>query len=1457
MASQVITAANKTVSFKSPYIGKTFQTLTENIFGREGLLSGGVTTDDGVSITVAPFKMVSRGIIGEALASSVVDVPTGSGPWYILASLPDDDPESGVSVEVTQSLAKAETGIVIAAKAGDVWRNPNPVDIVGAAGKAADAGAESGFEASYKNTGDAYEGTDGTTVVSEIFSNVGRVVTPDGVRIVTDSIDGESSKQLAVTPKPASRLGERTDRIVLRQNEDFSTEIAYLLGATRSDTNAVADMGTATAGIAPAYYGKRDGTDAEQWWAWADGADLKIYGGHFGTTFGETVLLTGTSIEGVWLVGQRADDAVLLLYIDNGNLMLVTFDAGSGAKIGTEIALEALPNAVIRATGALDPNALLRVVFEYDDGTVPSQQIYFGKFSSELATLGAVVTAPKYVSVNGSGVPTNSGFNDTKPQIGICRNGISHIAFIRGTGTNEYGDLVYARLDASDGHIESTRYFAATDVAEPGQVFVDFSEGISQVAYDSFTNLSLVVTPHDEIYVALGAGRGASTPDQGLLFSPELVGRIGFPIVQYGEYSGQVGIAILSGDDGEISVVEMSDAGGFNANVNEYWLGTQPGADANADLVLGQREGLVTAIAISVMGQSNVGPTGLHIHSLVNATGPTAVTRGGSPLSSQNTVARWPALHPNDILLSSIDVDRKTDGSGVVEEQSLEVFSSKKKDQSAIVVVGDGGDYSGYGSLIVAVEALSLRGGGTILLRGGVHRMTTSLRIPNNVSIIGSTGAIIDTTTTMGQFPVGVTVFGNVLEGNNNIFDEGLHAPGEWVLLDTSGWHQIEKILRPRESNGRIRYLISDGIDGAAPVGTTATLAATGSRLENVTLLGTLSVRGCRQCSIRNITIKGASSLLNSTSNHGCIFDGVDMTAASSGGTGANIDDGQYNTYKGFRMADDRARFDLAHTELYPTLIDCKGDNTNPAADVYRFSGTRVDPVSMIGCEGRVDTTSEDFVITDVGKLLRVPEGLGTMKLEDDLTRAASGPLELTGAAAAFDGATPQVIVDSVNERVRAAGDSMSGNLTTDGTTRTLGAAGVAGNRFNAYANILDVLGAATLKDRTTLGQDLLGSIANAGVARVAAAASVFAGVEYTLMWESVPAGQRGYRLYISATGSVIETVNAKWNNTANTWSKDTGQTGATATRREMSHEKVITSSQDTATNGWADAAWNSQTEQTLEGHTVADGVLKLGQSLIGAAADLHVPRIKTEHDSTVGERMLLWEMDNANQPTSPHKIRLYRSNATTEALEITFNCSWDNAANTWQWDNSSAYKAKWTFSRQSLTFYMRYGGGANNWTDTPDDPGGWSFNRSFNLEMNLASITVSDMRYKVINTTTTNNPAYNANLTGNTLYAKSIVKAWGGALFSSGGSTTPEDGFGWSSITRSGGRMVFTLKIAMANSTWCPIAQVNTIGSTTAFLGLSPTVVSIGHYDTGGVFKSVDVTSVVVRVMVCGQQNT
>jgi len=80
-------------------------------------------------------------------------------------------------------------------------------------------------------------------------------------------------------------------------------------------------------------------------------------------------------------------------------------------------------------------------------------------------------------------------------------------------------------------------------------------------------------------------------------------------------------------------------------------------------------------------------------------------------------------------------------------------------------------------------------------------------------------------------------------------------------------------------------------------------------------------------------------------------------------------------------------------------------------------------------------------------------------------------------------------------------------------------------------------------------------------------------GIEYTMVLQSILASGQGYRKYISASGSMLDVVNASYDNSTNLWSKDIN--GVTALRHEVS-TLGVTSASRSADAPWIDGAWNS-----------------------------------------------------------------------------------------------------------------------------------------------------------------------------------------------------------------------------------------------------------------------------------------
>jgi hypothetical protein len=120
---------------------------------------------------------------------------------------------------------------------------------------------------------------------------------------------------------------------------------------------------------------------------------------------------------------------------------------------------------------------------------------------------------------------------------------------------------------------------------------------------------------------------------------------------------------------------------------------------------------------------------------------------------------------------------------------------------------------------------------------------------------------------------------------------------------------------------------------------------------------------------------------------------------------------------------------------------------------------------------------------------------------------------------------------------------------------------------------------------RMILGSQLLATETKALLPRISADVSVVGGVDFTLMWESKPTGQPGFRMYVSPNGSMIETYNAIWGGT--TWAKDVG--GIVAVKRSMTNLENRVDLRHAVNNAaWADGSWDQTAMNETWGNPIS-----------------------------------------------------------------------------------------------------------------------------------------------------------------------------------------------------------------------------------------------------------------------------
>lgn len=1059
-------AVTKNVSFRGPYVGRTFQTLAKDALGGDGYLEGATSYDDNTNITVGPYAFVQSGIVCHQDGSSTIPVPSGPQPWFVIVSTVDDDPATGVTLSATSDLIHLGTAVVLAYKMAGRWSNPFPVST---AGVRAAAAAETGRESGLRPVPSIAPGSAGNALTA---MTVGRGVAVDSrgerreLGSTFASLGAAVPAAAAMTSfAPLSRGSyDRNDYLVLRRRlAGAELVVAQGGGVGQAAQAQLNQIDTGAQVTRPSAWAKRGGVTARVASAWGNGTALKLTSGLNVSTAGGTttgivnpmVAYTGSvPIGNVVLLGPRPSDQALLIVFTEGNQVKVgAFSSKDGSVVNAPVRIDAQPNACTNASATLDGDGALHVVYQHDEGTAaPSQQVYYTKRSVAAGTFAAAALTPRLVN----GVLSTK--NDTFPSIGTDRRGRVHIAYATGNGSDTFGQLRYVVLDDTGGAISRTtvaQYGQQADFNGPPVV----SDATSLVA--NIRQPKVVVTPHDEVDILMLVTRaGAAGPDELAVYSPGFAARLGFPIVLLSKLFPASG----AGTDTLQAASAVADELG-QLLVFAAWM-TAGIEYARLDTVLAPLgrladsylERSTAAIAAVTALKSDVGVAlGAAGELLFGFVDGTNVQSAQCPARSGG---RAPTPHPHDVLLGGWEVDavdKEALADPTVPDTAFEVFNVRPKRMSYPVLVGDDGDYQGYGALLDAL-AVANRKGGHVVLRGGSHRPSAPLVLGSGVRLEGEGHALLDCPLAvaaapgwlqLGQMaaPLQCAVAGQTVTVSGGPSLRGVVHNGDVCeLFDGTG--ASTGLFRVRRVLDDTRF-VTDG----APAGATVLVYACGVELSNVTiaaetegasglLSSVVAARGLYGGVIERVKLVGALganevglrlSLCRETT-----VRNVDVLslAGAAGAYGIRLDNGHDNAVERALIGSASGSGLLVEiTEANPRLIDCGSSQTTPASIL--INAGRSSPVFMAGCTARVDGDATRAV-TPVGKVLSSVSGgaapAGALQFQDENTQLYQGgaPLELTApsaAGAAFNGATPKLIVPSVNERLLRAGDTMTGEL--------------------------------------------------------------------------------------------------------------------------------------------------------------------------------------------------------------------------------------------------------------------------------------------------------------------------------------------------------------------------------------------------------------------------------------------
>ena len=1038
-------AITKTVSFQGPYIGKTFQDLAKSVVGRDGYLGGAAASDDGTNITLQPYSFLQAGIVCSQDAVSTLPAPSGPQPWFVIVSVIDDDPSTGVLLQATNNVSQLGAAVVVAYKLNGRWRNPVPITVAGV--RDADRqskGRDAGFQTAATVSGG---------VVTAFEVGRGRAVDAAGER---RDFGGTQFAPL----RPGFDWG-RNDHLILRKREAGSEVILALGNANGGLVDGAFTSVDAGALVSrPSLCAKRGGGFVAVAYAWGNGNALRLVTALEASATSlvgvqpVAVYTGGATIANVWIAGQRtADGAIVVVFTEGNNVKVAAFSAVDASTINPPLRIDTQPNACLRLRAKLDLDGYLHVVYQHNEGGAPpNQQIYYVKCSVASSSFGAPAITPRLV--NG----VNSTNNDTWPSVDVDRRRQVHIAYTTGTAANDFGQLRYVALDQNGSVLTRATYATYGHEPDPTDL-TGIVDGSSLI--DNVQRPQVIVTPHDEVNIFLISKRlGYASADQVALFNPAFLSRLGFSIIVL---SGLFP-ASAAGTDALISLGATCDELGqllVMANWSAAGL-----LYARLDTILAPfgvlQDSYLEQPSAPLVQMGNGGPE------LILASGPAGDllfgvldgTNASIGLAGAKTSGLPNTPHPNDVYLggSEIDAGAKVGTTLDLPEQSYQTFRVRPKRMSYPVIVGDDGDYQGYASLTDALTVAN-RTGGHVVARGGNHRLVAPLVLRSGVRLEGEGHVTLELAQAapaggwiqLGTMPAPLTCSVSNVIGLGSV----VTLAGAPPLRSNIRAGDLCEFLDPGGTSAglfRVRRILDDtrfAVDGT-PNGVEVVIYACGVELQNVSVIS----QGIDQAAplvmatalygglIERVKLAGsmasAIAALRMSYCRESAARAVDVLSVSSGSEsyGIQMDFGSDNLIERALLGDESGTYlKLEATTQNPRVLNCGSAGADQAR--YQIDGPRTGPVFMAACAGRVDGDVAN-VVTHVGKVITAVSGrsspAGALQFQDEntLLYQAGAPLDLTAPSASgaqFNGATPRIIVPSVNERLLRAGDAMTGEL--------------------------------------------------------------------------------------------------------------------------------------------------------------------------------------------------------------------------------------------------------------------------------------------------------------------------------------------------------------------------------------------------------------------------------------------
>jgi len=235
------------------------------------------------------------------------------------------------------------------------------------------------------------------------------------------------------------------------------------------------------------------------------------------------------------------------------------------------------------------------------------------------------------------------------------------------------------------------------------------------------------------------------------------------------------------------------------------------------------------------------------------------------------------------------------------------------------------------------------------------------------------------------------------------------------------------------------------------------------------------------------------------------------------------------------------------------------------------------------------DIDSVDGSFVDFDGVIVIPANMVVLNTVKVIT---SGSYSSTGTCHRLDDIQAWYEVDA--EEWFILGNSLSGEMATDAL--------FVGNRtIGVDAAKVSFDGA----DVVVESRDPAIAAPGLYIARIVAEPIVSAGIEYVLVWESIPSGAKGYRRYVTPSGVLVETVNAHWNNSTNVWAKDVS--ADRAQRFDLGESFTLYRYRIEGASTWGDASWEDGSGRDRFGaHDIGNWKQWTGVWLEDVATDGH-----------------------------------------------------------------------------------------------------------------------------------------------------------------------------------------------------------------------------------------------------------